>query len=415
VRPSSAGAARAPSSGAAQPSSTSAYFPSSYNHGTDQDAASAQASAPVPVTPPQPKALSPEAQALREQGNVLFQSKRYADAADAYDRALRLEPSNELLLCNRAAALLLLHRYAAAMRDSQRAAQLDPALVKAHWRAAKAALFLGAGDSARRHYSEAQRLAASQPDAESIAAELRMVDVAERARRSLDHREWAEALRCCEQLLRVFPPSSPCAAVWRCLQVEATVATDAARALELAVATSDGDPLCSEAWYQRARCVFYTAHDANATASALGFLRRCREQEPEMGAKAGALQAMIEAFARLRDEGNAAYAAGRWAEAHAAYTRCLGVDAHNGSLRAIILCNRAAVHIQRDAWGDALDDIDASIRLNPTNAKAYTRRARVQQHFGRHEAVVRDLQTAAAAVPQSREPGAPVASNGGAF
>jgi tetratricopeptide (TPR) repeat protein len=137
-----------------------------------------------------------------------------------------------------------------------------------------------------------------------------------------------------------------------------------------------------------------------STSTALGFLNRAREVEPRH-ARSTALYACIETFAKLRDEGNSAYAAGRWQEAYVAYTKCLTVDAYNSSLKAIILCNRSAVCIQCERWKDALDDITQSIGYNPQNAKAYTRRARIHHQQQSHDLAVRDLQLAVQMYPSA--------------
>jgi len=343
--------------------------------------------------------LTPEAQSLREQGNVQFQAKKYAEAVETYSRALSYAPRSETLLCNRAAANLMLHRFGDALRDSQRAADIDSSLTKAHWRAAKSALFLGQSDTAKQHYTIAQRQALSQSDADAIATELKMVDVADRCRRALRAKDWGEALRAADSLLQVFPVSSPCASVWLCLKIEALLPSDANEALAVAVNTTETDALSADAWIARAKCTFYTGHDAASTSASLGFLSKAKDLDQACGHRAITLQAAIEIFAKLRDDGNSAYTAGRWLDAHNAYSKCLTIDPNNVSLRAIILCNRAAVAIQRNMWTEALEDIDQSIRLNPTNAKAFTRRARIHQHFNKLDAAIRDLQTAVTIFP----------------
>ena len=55
----------------------------------------------------------------------------------------------------------------------QAAIEIDPMHVKAHWRAAKACLYLGQTDQARSFYSQAQKLADSPADKDAIAAESR--------------------------------------------------------------------------------------------------------------------------------------------------------------------------------------------------------------------------------------------------
>lgn len=348
---------------------------------------------------PQSAKLNPQAQMYREQGNVLFQQKKYRESAEAYSRAIECDPHSETLFCNRAAAFLMLNKYSEALHDSLKAIEFDPAHVKAHWRAAKAYLYLCQSDEARSMYQQALRLASVQTESEAIEAEMKAVDLAERCRRHLKSKEWQDALRVAESVLEIFPPSGPCSMPWQCLRAEALIHVDAHEAgNQLAQMTSD-DPTSAEAWYLRAKALFYTGHDGVSTNGCLQYLQKSRELDPSN--RAAALQLCIETFAKLRDEGNSAYSGGRWQDAHAAYTRCLTVDAYNTSLKAIILCNRAAVSIQCEKWKDALDDINQSIAFNPHNAKAYTRRARIYQHNGQFDLAVKDLQLAVQMYPSS--------------
>ena len=349
--------------------------------------------------PSAPK-LDNQAQALREQGNVLFQQKRYSDSAECYSKALAIEPNSETLYCNRAAAYLMNCKFEEALNDSLKAVDLDPTHVKAHWRAAKAYLYLGNSEQAKHWYGLASKLADSPNDNDAIAVELRTVDIVEKCRRCLRLREWNEASRCADNILEVFPPSGPCSAPWQCLKAEAVINIDPQEANQTLTRICQEDPNNAEAWYLRAKALFYTGHDAVSTNSACGYIQKARDADPKHS-RAASLLTVIESFAKLRDEGNSAYAAGRWQEAYLAYTKCLTVDAYNSSLKAIILCNRAAVCIQCERWKDAMDDINQSIGYNPQNAKAYARRARLHQHLGNHDAAVKDLQLAVQMYPSA--------------
>lgn len=98
-------------------------------------------------------------------------------------------------------------------------------------------------------------------------------------------------------------------------------------------------------------------------------------------ANAKELYEKVQHFMRWRDEGDAAYTEGQWGKAYEAYTKCIHLDPCNHSLRATSLCNRAAVSIQLDRWEDALKDCTAALTLQPGNAKALARRARVYLHL----------------------------------
>lgn len=73
-------------------------------------------------------------------------------------------------------------------------------------------------------------------------------------------------------------------------------------------------------------------------------------------------------------EGNAAYAAGRTADAVGAYTAALQAPALPPSDRATILCNRAQCYLKLADYQRAVEDCTACLTLAPDNVKALFRR-----------------------------------------
>lgn len=90
--------------------------------------------------------------AAREEALAFHRHGQLANAAAAYTRALALEvpnpKANASVLYNRAACCQGLGQLHQAQRDAQLAAEADPTLVGAWWRAAEAALLLGDTTSA---------------------------------------------------------------------------------------------------------------------------------------------------------------------------------------------------------------------------------------------------------------------------
>jgi len=91
-------------------------------------------------------------------------AQEFTRAYNAYSAALQLSPvgpSSHVFLCNRAAALLSLKRYAAAATDARRAIALAPAFGKAHARLGQSLYFLKDYEGAVAAYEEAVRF---EPD-----------------------------------------------------------------------------------------------------------------------------------------------------------------------------------------------------------------------------------------------------------
>mmetsp|Transcript_25456 Transcript_25456/g.79733 ORF Transcript_25456/g.79733 Transcript_25456/m.79733 type:complete len:173 (-) Transcript_25456:90-608(-) len=78
------------------------------------------------------------AAAFKAEGNEFFKAKDYQNAVDKYGEAVKLLKAagapDAVILCNRAAAYIMLERYVPALRDAQQAAELNPDSWKAHWR-----------------------------------------------------------------------------------------------------------------------------------------------------------------------------------------------------------------------------------------------------------------------------------------
>lgn len=92
------------------------------------------------------------------QASELYLAKRYEESLQAFSEALLLAPEawheRPKLHCNRAAALIMLHRYGEAVRDCERAVAKDPTLLKAYTRCGRAHLHMGTLDQARRYFQE---------------------------------------------------------------------------------------------------------------------------------------------------------------------------------------------------------------------------------------------------------------------
>ncbi|XP_042471714.1 TPR repeat-containing thioredoxin TTL1-like [Zingiber officinale] len=67
----------------------------------------------------------------RTQGNELFKSGNFAEASEAYGEGLRLDPSNPVLLCNRAACRSKLGQWEKSIEDCNQALKIQPHYIKA--------------------------------------------------------------------------------------------------------------------------------------------------------------------------------------------------------------------------------------------------------------------------------------------
>ena len=67
----------------------------------------------------------------RARGNDLFKSERFTEACAAYGEGLRLDPSNSVLYCNRAACWFKLGMWEKSIEDCNHALHIQPNYTKA--------------------------------------------------------------------------------------------------------------------------------------------------------------------------------------------------------------------------------------------------------------------------------------------
>ena len=101
-------------------------------------------------------------------------------------------------------------------------------------------------------------------------------------------------------------------------------------------------------------------------------LARSRQAESD-GRAARALRG-LRAGMQLKADGNAAYAAGDFVRAAAAYSRALEADVE-GCLRPHLLANRAQARMHEERFAEALADCDAALALDAHSVKLLLRRA----------------------------------------
>lgn len=90
-------------------------------------AAAKPAPAPEPAKPAAPAPPATPAQAAKERGNAFYKNKQFPEALAAYDEAISLDPTNMLLLNNKAAVYIELNEIETALEWCRKAIELGKA------------------------------------------------------------------------------------------------------------------------------------------------------------------------------------------------------------------------------------------------------------------------------------------------
>lgn len=105
----------------------------------------------------------------RARGNDLFKTERFTEACSAYGEGLRLDPSNSVLYCNRAACWFKLGQWERSLDDCNQALRIQPNYIKALLRRAASISKLERWSEAVRDYEVLRR---ELPDDKEVAESL---------------------------------------------------------------------------------------------------------------------------------------------------------------------------------------------------------------------------------------------------
>ncbi|KAI3457380.1 hypothetical protein Pfo_014043 [Paulownia fortunei] len=111
----------------------------------------------------------------RARGNELFNSERFTEACSAYGEGLKLDPSNSVLYCNRAACWFKLGQWERSVDDCNQALRIQPNYIKALLRRAASNSKLERWSEAVRDYEVLRR---ELPDDNEVAESLFHAQVA---------------------------------------------------------------------------------------------------------------------------------------------------------------------------------------------------------------------------------------------
>lgn len=108
---------------------------------------------------------------------------------------------------------------------------------------------------------------------------------------------------------------------------------------------------------------------------------------------------MVQKLERTKEEGNAAFKAGRFQEAIDTYNKALEIDPSNKGTNSKILQNRALCYTRLKKWTPAIADCDKALELDPSYTKARKTRAKALGESGNWEEAARELKAIQEANP----------------
>jgi serine/threonine-protein phosphatase 5 len=101
--------------------------------------------------------VNPQAEELKNQGNLKFKEKKYSEAVEYYTKAIEIQPTS-VYYCNRSLNHIHLENYGLALQDAEEAIKLDPKNPKAYFRRGTAYLALAKFKEAKIDFQKVVQL-----------------------------------------------------------------------------------------------------------------------------------------------------------------------------------------------------------------------------------------------------------------
>ncbi|KAJ3361122.1 hypothetical protein GGF31_002451 [Allomyces arbusculus] len=342
------------------------------------------------------------AETLKQEANLAYKRGQYSRAIDLYSQSLDADSTAAAVYGNRAAAYMMQKNFRQAVADCTSALDHDPSFVKAMVRAAKCYLVLGSTREAIDMLDRAMVTAPSAATQADLVTAHRVADLISQATDELTHRDndpsGDRAKVALQHLTSAFAlvtkhanaEDSDLALRWRLLHGEALARTgnleDAALVASAALRADSTNP---DALVLRARVLYLQGESAKAIAHC----KQALALDPDM-TRARVLMKFVRAIDDAKEKGNAAFTAGRYAEAVELYTEALSMDPSNKALNAKLYSNRATARSKLGKYTDAIADCTAALEIDPDFYKVLLRRADCFGKTDKWDQALRDYKAA---------------------
>ncbi|KAF9691010.1 hypothetical protein EKO04_011082 [Ascochyta lentis] len=341
------------------------------------------AATPQAATPPA-EMPTIDAEEYKAAGNKFFKIKDYPAAIKEYSKAIEADPKNATYYSNRAAAYISANRFAEALGDCKTADEMDPNNMKIKLRLGRVYTSLGRPDEALQVYNSINATAKDMQPALTMQKNLAMAE--ETAKQGGGGSMVLYALNEAEKGLGlgVDRPRK-----WQLLRGEAHLRMGNVNALGEAqnvamsmLRSNNQDP---DALVLRGRILYAQGENDKA----VQHFRQALSCDPDFKDAVKNLR-MVQKLERMKEEGNAAFKAGRFQEAIDTYGKALEVDPSNKLTNSKILQNRALCHSRLKGWTTAIADCDKALELDPGYTKARKTRAKALGESGNWQEAVRE-------------------------
>jgi DnaJ family protein C protein 7 len=324
------------------------------------------------------------AELKKESANQIYITKKYQEAIQLYTEAIELCPDSSVYYGNRSCCYIMMYQYRAALADARKAVALDSSFAKGHIRIARCSLALGDMTAVNSALSAVRELSLNNS---AILPQLQKLEAIIRYDRegtiACQKQDYLKALVCTDQILEQIPCTryklkrAGCLILLRRYQEAKDIANDILHV----------DKQNADAVYVRGLCFYYQDNMEKAFHHFKHALRLAPNHQRAM-----VIYKRAKALMHGREEGNKAYAAGRFEEAYALYTEALEADPNNKSVNAKIFVDRATVCSKLGRFNEAVTDCSNALRFDGNDRNALLLRAKCYRDLRDFAKAVRDYE-----------------------
>ncbi|EFA85645.1 DNAJ heat shock N-terminal domain-containing protein [Heterostelium album PN500] len=338
-------------------------------------------------------------EALKVKGNDAFKQQNYHAAIQYFTEAI--EASNGTIAVyygNRAAAQLAIgskSSLAEAIKDSEKAVELDKNFIKGYTRASKAFVQLG-------KFDQAQTVIVSglivDPRNNELLAEKNSIESVKRqfqAAQDNSATNPTQALNQIESVIQQAKYYTPAIILKAKLLLESK---QYSKASTLVASLLQEDQTQPEYLYLRGMALYYS----NSLPSAAQHFQNSLVYDPDYAPSRVALKRLRQIELKKK-EGNDAFTSKNYTQAYQLFSDALEIDPKFDLMNAQLYNNRAAAAVQLNKITDAIADCTKAIDLDPNYVKAISRRAQCYMKEEMYEDAVRDYEKAKSLDPENAD------------
>jgi len=325
---------------------------------------------------------------LKEKGNALFKQKRYEDAISYYNKAIKLNPNQEVLYSNKGTCEKCLKEYKEAIRDYEKALEINPKNTKNMNRLASVYIIKGKIGDAKIMQEKALNLEPyNSTFREQMTSIEKILEDEVKLEDKIKDKKFEDAEEVCKRLIEKVSDFSELKLKYIQVLIENVKLTDALQYINKEI--NFEDKKSNEQFdYLTALCLYYD-----------GQYEKAKKQINLMKSKGNSIDTKdllnkVSTIESIKNKANEIFKQKKYEEAIEEYTKILEFDPNNKKFNSLILANRALCYQKLNKNVEALRDSNQSIKLNPFYARGYIKRGNVYMELKMFDDARADFQKA---------------------